>query len=49
MNSDRKSIPYIRLQGIWLDEVGFKVGTQFTAEVIENKIILKLNEVGNEN
>jgi hypothetical protein len=49
MNSNRKSIPHIRLQGIWLEEVGFKVGTQFTAEVIDNKIILKLNEVGNEN
>lgn len=48
MNSNRKNTPYIRLQGKWLQEIGFKVGTQFTAEVVKNQIILKLNEVDNE-
>lgn len=44
MNSNFETLPFIRLQGKWLSELGFKVGTQFTAEIEDNKIVLKLNE-----
>lgn len=44
MNSEFKTTPFIRLQGKWLETVGFKVGSSFTAEIIENKIVLKICE-----
>jgi len=42
MNSEFNSNPYIRLQGKWLNEVGFKIGSQFIAEIENNKITLKI-------
>lgn len=44
MNSEFKTTPFIRLQGKWLTELGFEVGTQFVAEIENKRIILKLNE-----
>lgn len=48
MNSFSKTTPFIRLQGKWLEEIGFKVGSRFTAEFEENKIVLKIREELNE-
>lgn len=42
-NSQFKQVPYIRLQGNWLNEAGFGIGSLFVAEVIENKIVLRRN------
>lgn len=42
MNSEFKTTPFIRLQGKWLTELGFEIGTQFTAEIENNRIVLKL-------
>lgn len=32
--------PYIRLQGEWLTDAGFGIGSLFVAEIQENQIIL---------
>ncbi|MBS4034367.1 MAG: hypothetical protein KGZ85_07890 [Ignavibacterium sp.] len=32
--------PYIRLQGEWLNEAGFGIGSLFVAEITDNQIIL---------
>lgn len=40
--------PFIRLQGRWLDEAGFGIGSSFTAEIVEDRIILKLKSNENE-
>ena len=37
---DKTIVPFIRLSGRWLDELGFKVGTKFHIEKEENKITL---------
>lgn len=37
---DKTVVPFIRLSGKWLDQLGFKVGTKFHIEKEENKIIL---------
>lgn len=39
-NSEHKEVPYIRLQGNWLNAAGFEIGSLFIAEVLENKIVL---------
>lgn len=44
MNGEFKVTPFIRLQGKWLDELGFKVGSKFSAEIKEGKILLKIGE-----
>lgn len=44
MNSEFKTTPFIRLQGKWLEAVGFKVGSEFIAEIEDNQITLKLKE-----
>jgi len=44
MNSEFRETPYIRLQGKWLKQIGFNVGSQFVVLVKENKIELKICE-----
>jgi len=41
-NSEPK--PYIRLQGEWLVDAGFGIGSLFVAEIVENKIVLTKND-----
>ena len=45
MDTNFKSVPYIRLSGNWLNEVGFGIGSLFVAEVEENKIVLTKKQV----
>lgn len=35
------AVPYVRLQGKWLDEIGFEIGSAFQLEIIDSSIILK--------
>lgn len=37
------SIPLIRLQGKWLDSLGFSIGDQITVTCNENKIMIMKN------
>jgi len=48
MNTNFKSVPYIRLSGSWLNEAGFGIGSLFVAETEENKIVLTKTAVENE-
>lgn len=48
MNTNFKSVPYIRLSGNWLQEAGFGIGSLFVAEVEENKIVLTKKVVEDE-
>jgi hypothetical protein len=48
-NSQFKQIPFIRLQGDWLNEAGFGIGSLFVAEVTENKIVLVKKELRDAN
>lgn len=48
MNDSFVATPFIRLQGRWLDEAGFRIGSLFTAEIFENKIILVRKDLLNE-
>lgn len=34
-----RRIPWINLRGFWLEEVGFEIGTQYTIEVHDKKLI----------
>ncbi len=36
-------VPFIRLRGQWLEEIGFKVGKTFTTEITNNQIVITLN------
>lgn len=40
--------PYIRLQGDWLIDAGFEIGSLFIAEIEENKITLIKNNFTNQ-
>lgn len=45
MDSSYKTTPFIRLQGKWLESVGFTVGSKFIAEIKNDKIILKRQNI----
>ena len=34
-----RRIPWINLRGFWLEEVGFEIGTRYTIEVYDKKLI----------
>ena len=40
---DRITVPEIRLQGIWLKNLGFKQGQQIKVEEHKNKLIITVN------
>jgi len=46
---DMTKIPAIRLEGKWLDKLGFKEGKQVTIEISSNKLIIHLLEETNNN
>ena len=35
-------VPFIRLRGQWLEEIGFKVGSTYTAEFTNKQIVITL-------
>ena len=37
----RKTIPQIRINGIWLQELGFNIGDKISLELIEGKLIIE--------
>jgi len=39
-----KKTPYLRLCGVWLNDCGFNIGTQYTIECNEGLIILKTKQ-----
>ena len=41
---DRITVPEIRLQGIWLRELGFKQGKQIKIEEHKNRLIITLED-----
>lgn len=36
-----KTIPQIRINGIWLQELGFNIGDKISLELIEGKLIIE--------
>lgn len=38
------SMPYLRLQGRWLDRAGFRIGTRVRVEVSERRLIVEALE-----
>ena len=38
----KKSTPCIRLQGRWLEELGFKTGSEFMVHEEERKLVIEL-------
>lgn len=38
------TVPQIRLQGLWLEQLGFEPGTELKVECWEGKIIVTLKE-----
>lgn len=44
MGSTYKSVPEIRLQGEWLDKLGFEPRTQVKVECEKGKIVITLND-----
>lgn len=39
-----KSVPQIRMQGKWLEELGFKTGSEINVEYLDGKLIVELVE-----
>lgn len=37
----KKTIPQIRINGIWLQELGFNTGDKISLELIEGKLIIE--------
>lgn len=37
----KKTIPQIRINGIWLQELGFNIGDRISLELIEGKLIIE--------
>lgn len=37
----KKTIPQIRINGIWLQELGFNIGDKISLELIEGKLIIE--------
>lgn len=34
-----RKIPWINLRGFWLEQAGFEIGTQYTIEVYDKKLV----------
>lgn len=41
---DNISVPEIRLEGKWLEEVGFKQGQYVNIQVAKNKLIIRIDK-----
>ncbi len=39
---DRRELPFIRLRGKWLQDLGFGIGRKFTVEENEGQLILSV-------
>ena len=37
----KKTIPQIRINGIWLQELGFNIGDKISLELIEGELVIK--------
>ena len=37
----KKTIPQIRINGIWLQELGFNIGDKISLELIEGKLVIE--------
>ena len=37
----KKTIPQIRINGIWLQELGFNIGDRISLELIEGKLVIE--------
>ena len=37
----KKTIPRIRINGIWLQELGFNIGDKISLELIEGELVIK--------
>lgn len=42
---NRKETPFIRLQGRWLEKLGFEIGKKVIVEESQGKLVLKVEEV----
>ncbi len=42
VTANGKEVPQIRIQGIWLDKLGFKTGKKVIIEESYGKLVLKL-------
>lgn len=42
--NSKQSVPFIRISGKWLQQLGFNIGDQFTIQLTNNQIILQLNK-----
>jgi len=42
MTSNKKEVPFIRIQGIWLEKLGFTAGKKMIIEESHGKLVLKL-------
>lgn len=38
---ENNKVPYIRISGKWLEDIGFRVGENFSLDVKNNQILLK--------
>ena len=48
-NGNKKPYPFIRLQGRWLERLGFSVGDKVTVTAGEGVIVIVSAKGGNEN
>ncbi|MEJ2418199.1 MAG: SymE family type I addiction module toxin [Exilibacterium sp.] len=37
-----RRIPWINLRGFWLEQAGFEIGTQYTIEVYDRRLVFKI-------
>ena len=45
VTANNKEVPQIRIQGIWLEKLGFKTGKKVMIEESYGKLILKLIDI----
>ena len=38
-----RHVPWINLRGFWLEQAGFSIGTQYTIEVYEGKLVFLID------
>lgn len=45
VTANNKEVPQIRIQGIWLEKLGFKTGEKVMIEESYGKLVLKLIDI----
>jgi toxic protein SymE len=45
VTANNKEVPQIRIQGIWLEKLGFKTGKKVMIEESYGKLVLKLIDI----